>query len=160
MTSLPLPLPRLVYRPEWAVRCGQDPQNPQDPQGEAPIVRDAREGGGPGAATGQGAEPLAPGETPTFRDTCLSQLPFFLVIGAILYFMLIRPQQKQEKARRQMLAAIKVGDEVVTSGGLHGTIASLTEATVTLRVDKVKMVFDRANIARVTGHESAPKPAG
>lgn len=80
----------------------------------------------------------------------VTQLVFFAAIFAIFYFLLIRPQQKQRRQREQLLSAIKRGDRVVTSSGLHGTITGLTEHTVTLRVaDQVKLEFDRSAVARV-----------
>ena len=80
----------------------------------------------------------------------LTQLGFFAAIFAIFYFLLIRPQQKQKKERAQMLAAVKKGDRVVTSGGLHGTVTGLSEHTVILRVsDQVKLEFDRSAIGRI-----------
>ena len=86
-------------------------------------------------------------------------LPLVLIF-VVFYFLLIRPQQKQEKTRRAMLGAVKVGDDVVTSGGIHGTISSLSDTTVTLRVDaKLKLTLDRANIARL-GHEPAATGKG
>jgi preprotein translocase subunit YajC len=79
-----------------------------------------------------------------------TQLLFFAAIFAIFYFLLIRPQQKQRKQRETMLAAVKKGDRVVTTGGLHGTVMGLNEHTVTLRVaDQVKLEFDRAAIGRI-----------
>ena len=78
------------------------------------------------------------------------QVVFFAAIFAIFYFLLIRPQQKQKRDRETMLAAIKKGDRVVTSSGLHGTVLNLNEHTVTLRVaDQVKLEFDRSAIGRV-----------
>lgn len=78
------------------------------------------------------------------------QLLFFAAIIAIFYFLLIRPQQKQKKERERMLSAIKKGDRVVTSGGLHGTIVGLNERTVTLKVaDQVKLEFDRSAVGRI-----------
>ena len=66
------------------------------------------------------------------------------------YFLLIRPQQKQKREREAMLAAVKKGDRVVTSSGLHGTVLNLNEHTVTLRVaDQVKLEFDRSALGRV-----------
>jgi preprotein translocase subunit YajC len=84
-----------------------------------------------------------------------AQLLFFAAIFAIFYFLLVRPQQKQRKEREAMLAAVKKGDRVVTTSGLHGTVVALTENTVTLKVaDQVKLDFDRAAIGRiVTGVE-------
>jgi preprotein translocase subunit YajC len=82
-----------------------------------------------------------------------SMLPTIIMIAsmlAIFYFLLLRPQQKQKQERERMLAAIKRGDRVVTTSGLHGTVTNLTEHTITLRVaDQVKLEFDRSAIGRV-----------
>jgi preprotein translocase subunit YajC len=79
-----------------------------------------------------------------------TQLLFFAAIFAIFYFLLIRPQQKQRKERETMLAAVKKGDRVVTTGGLHGTVMGLNEHTITLKVaDQVKLEFDRSAIGRI-----------
>jgi preprotein translocase subunit YajC len=80
----------------------------------------------------------------------VTQLVFFAAIFAIFYFLLIRPQQRQRRERDRLLSALKRGDRVVTTSGLHGTITGLTEHTVTLRVaDQVKLEFDRAAIGRL-----------
>ena len=80
----------------------------------------------------------------------VTQLLFFAAIFAIFYFLLIRPQQRQKADRQRMLDALKRGDRVVTSGGLHGTVIGLTEHTVSLRVaDQVKLEFDRSAVGRV-----------
>jgi preprotein translocase subunit YajC len=83
-------------------------------------------------------------------NAILTQVVFFAAIFAVFYFLLIRPQQTQRRARERLLAAIKRGDRVVTTGGLHGTITGLEDTTVTLRVaDQVKVTVDRAAIGRV-----------
>lgn len=83
-------------------------------------------------------------------NAILTQVVFFAAIFAVFYFLLIRPQQTQRRERERLLAAIKRGDRVVTTGGLHGTITGLEDATVTLRVaDQVKVTVDRAAIGRV-----------
>ncbi|MDP6929930.1 MAG: preprotein translocase subunit YajC [Planctomycetota bacterium] len=90
----------------------------------------------------------------------MDNLWIFLPMIAIFYFMLIRPQQKQEKQRRAMIEGIKKGDKVVTSGGIHGVITNLNDKTITLRVDsdnKVKLVLDRANVGRVLGDPAQEK---
>lgn len=80
----------------------------------------------------------------------LTQLAFFAAIFAIFYFLLIRPQQRQKRERERMLTAVKRGDRVVTTGGLHGTVTGLGDHTVVLRVaDNVKLEFDRAAIGRI-----------
>ena len=73
-----------------------------------------------------------------------------IVLFVLFYFMLIRPQQKTRREQEAMLKAIKKHDEVVTIGGLHGTIVNVKDTTVTLRVDdNTKVDVDRSAIARV-----------
>ena len=83
----------------------------------------------------------------------------FAAMFAILYFIVLRPQQKQKADRERMLNALKKGDRVVTTSGMHGTIIGLGEHTITLRVaDQVKLEFDRGSIGRVmevTGDKDA-----
>jgi preprotein translocase subunit YajC len=81
-------------------------------------------------------------------------LPFVLMF-AVFYFLLIRPQQKKTKTRNLMLSQLKKGDKVTTIGGLHGTIAEITDDTIVLRVnDTTKMTFERSAINNVVS--SAP----
>lgn len=71
-----------------------------------------------------------------------------IIIFAIFYFILIRPQQKRQKEQRQLLQNLRKGDKVVTTGGLQGTIASLSDTVVTLEIaDKVKVKVGRSYIA-------------
>ncbi len=80
----------------------------------------------------------------------ISTLIMFGAIFLIFYFMIIRPQQKRAKEREKMLSALQKGDKVVTSGGMHGTIAGLDEKTVLLQVsDNVKIKFERSAVATV-----------
>lgn len=76
---------------------------------------------------------------------------------AVLYFLLIRPQQKRQKQRTQLLGALKKGDKIVTIGGLHGTIVEISDDTVVLLVnDATKLTFDRSAINNVKPAASAP----
>ena len=80
----------------------------------------------------------------------MSVLPLMIGMFAIMYFLIIRPQQKQRKDREALLSAIKKGDRVVTTGGLYGTVVGLSEQTVTLKVaDQVKMEFERSAVGRI-----------
>lgn len=80
----------------------------------------------------------------------LSILPLMIGMFAIMYFLIIRPQQKQRRERENLLRTIKKGDRVVTSGGLFGTVVGLSEHTVTLKVaDQVKLDFERGAIGRI-----------
>jgi preprotein translocase subunit YajC len=92
----------------------------------------------------------APGGFPGGPAALLANPAIWLVaMFLIMYFMMIRPQQKQRRDRDAMLNALKRGDRVVTSGGLHGTITNITDTTVTLRCDQVKLEFDRSAVGRV-----------
>lgn len=80
----------------------------------------------------------------------ISTLIMFGAIFLIFYFMIIRPQQKRAKEREKMLSNMQKGDKVITSGGLHGTIAGIDEKTVLLQVsDNFKMKFEKSAIASV-----------
>ena len=78
-----------------------------------------------------------------------SIIPFVLIIG-IFYMLIIRPQSKKRKETEKMLSAIKKGDKVITIGGLHGTVQSVRETNVIIKVDdNVKLEFLRSAIANV-----------
>jgi preprotein translocase subunit YajC len=96
-----------------------------------------------------GGGPAASG-SPNSNMTFILQIAQFLPIIAIFYLLLIRPQQQQAKKLKAMLAALKKGDKVVTSGGLLGTIVGLDEQKAVLRVaDDVKMEFLKSAIVSV-----------
>jgi preprotein translocase subunit YajC len=78
-----------------------------------------------------------------------------ILMFAIFYFLLIRPQQKKQKQHRQMLSSIKKGDRVITSGGLYGRITGLTDTVVTLEIsEKVRVKVGRGNIAGLAQSEN------
>ena len=73
-----------------------------------------------------------------------------IILVLFFYFLLYRPQKQAQKKRDAMLAALKVGDEVITLGGMHGRITALDEKTVTLRAaDNVNIVFERSAVSAV-----------
>lgn len=78
-------------------------------------------------------------------------LPIVALLG-VFYFLLLRPQQKQQKKVREMLAAIKVGDRIKTIGGIYGRIVKIKDEdyiTIEVGPDKVNLVFDRKAISTV-----------
>lgn len=82
--------------------------------------------------------------------TLVSLLPLILVF-VIFYFMLIRPQQKRQKELLEMQTALVRGDKVVTIGGLHGTVDSVSDITFVLKSnDGSKLTFDKAAVREVT----------
>jgi len=83
--------------------------------------------------------------------------PLFMIVAfvAIMYFFLLRPSQKREKERQQMLGSLAKNDQVVTTGGIYGTIVGLKDKTVVLRVNddqNIKMEFLRGSISQVVSH--------
>jgi preprotein translocase subunit YajC len=104
----------------------------------------------------QTAVPAAPGAS---QPDLLQTLLPFLFMGVIFYFLLIRPQQKRQKAHQQLMANLKSGDRVVTSSGIHGLIANVKETTFLLKVaDNVKIEIDKSAVAGVE-KSSEPKAA-
>src|ERR1700750_1592976 len=75
-----------------------------------------------------------------------------LFIFAVFYFLLIMPQQRRQKKWQAMLSELKTGDKVVTSGGLRGTIFSIKDDALILRVppDNLKLEVSRGSIVTVT----------
>lgn len=88
-------------------------------------------------------------------------LPLILMF-VIFYFLLIRPQQKKQKQHRELLANLKKGDQVVTSGGLYGKITGITDTVVTLEIaDRVRVKVARSFVSGVTSQgETPPAPTG
>ena len=78
-------------------------------------------------------------------------IPLILMF-AIFYFLLIRPQQKKAKQHREMISSIKKGDRVVSSGGLHGLVTGITDEVVTMEIaPKVRVKVSRASVAGLLG---------
>lgn len=85
-----------------------------------------------------------------------SFLPLIAIV-AIFYFLVFMPMQKQKKAQAQMLSDLQAGAEVLTNGGIVGTIVSITGDTLILRVkpDNIKLQLSRASVASLVRQESA-----
>jgi len=85
----------------------------------------------------------------TTINPIVALVPYLLIFG-IFYFLVIKPQKEQQKNFQKMLNDLKKNDEIVTSGGIHGTIVNIKEKTLTIRIDdNVKVEIDRAAVARV-----------
>ena len=82
----------------------------------------------------------------------MSFLPL-VVIFVLFFFMIIRPQMKQAKEQRNMIAALQKGDEVVTSGGIVGKVTKVTEAFVTLEI----AANTEINVQKVAIQTALPK---
>jgi preprotein translocase subunit YajC len=80
---------------------------------------------------------------------------------AIFYFLLIRPQRKQQDDHKKLLASLQKGDQIVTSGGILGEVIHLKENEVTIRSGESRLVVMRANVANIVKRPAAAeaKPA-
>ncbi len=80
-------------------------------------------------------------------------MPFLLVI-AIFYFIILLPMKRRQKKVQEFLSALKVGDRVITTSGIYGTIMKLNERSVQLQIaDKVRIEVSRAAIGGYQGQE-------
>lgn len=84
----------------------------------------------------------------------LIQFVPLILIFAIFYFILVVPMRKRQKAHQELLRALKKGDRVVTTGGLHGVIAAVQENVVVLKLaDNLKVKVSRSAVAGFQGSE-------
>ena len=75
---------------------------------------------------------------------------WFVVLIAIFWFLLLRPQRQEQKKRDEMIKSLHRGDRVVTMGGMHGTIVDLTDDTALVRIaDKVEVTISRTAVGSV-----------
>jgi preprotein translocase subunit YajC len=103
-----------------------------------------------GGAAGQGG-----GGSP------MSLIFMIIAIFAVMYFLMIRPQQRQKKQHQDLLSTVGKGDKVITVGGLHGTIAGVKDNTVIVKIaDNVKVELSRASISKIVASKSAKSSAG
>jgi len=103
-------------------------------------------------AHAQEAASTAVNTTAGIPDIFQSFLPIILIVG-VFYFLLIRPQQKQQKKLKQMISNAKKGDEVVMSSGIYGKISDIKDDTIMLQVaNNVALKFQRNSIQSVKGH--------
>ena len=86
-------------------------------------------------------------------------IPLILMF-VIFYFLLIRPQQKKTKEHRQMIASLKKGDRIVTSGGIHGRITGMDDVTLTVEIaDRVRVKVARGNVSAMAQGVAQSQPA-
>ena len=82
------------------------------------------------------------------------QMVPYLLMFVIFYFVLLAPMRKQQKKQKEMLSTLKKGDRVVTSGGIHGTVAQVEDQIVWLKIaDTSKIKINRSAIAGLVGRD-------
>lgn len=99
-------------------------------------------------------------QQPSSGEGMLRMLPMFGMIFVVMYFLMIRPQNKQRKERDAMLAALKKDDHVLTSSGIYGVVKIVKpeDPDVTLCIDEKNDVRIRVSKASISGLERAAKP--
>lgn len=86
-------------------------------------------------------------------------LPIILMLG-IMWFFLIRPQQKKQKEHRALIDNLKKGDRIVTSGGLIGKVTGVSDATLTVEIaDRVRVKVNRGSVAGLAQPSTPAQPA-
>jgi len=112
-------------------------------QESTPVAAPATAPAGEGAGE---AQPAGPGG--------LGMMPFFIGMFVIMYFVMIRPQQKRAKEHRERIESLKIGSKVISAGGIHGLVTNVSDKTVTVKVsDNSKIKFEKASISQVFGND-------
>ena len=101
---------------------------------------------------------LAEGEAQQQGGSPFGQIGFMVIIFVLFYFMLIRPQRRQQKEHQLKLAALRTGDEVVAAGGIHGLVTNVQDRTVTLKIaDNVKIKVEKASVLTILKKSDEPE---
>jgi len=99
-------------------------------------------------------QPLAASSSSS--GSSLSLVLFLVVISASFYFLLIRPQRRRSRQQRSLLDSINVGDEVMTIGGIYGTVRGMDDESFTLEVaPQIDLRVSRSAVARKLVYEDA-----
>lgn len=99
------------------------------------------------AAHGATTTQAAPAGQP--QSIFSSPLVLLVLIGIMMYFMLFRPQQQRAKQMAKLLASLKSGDKVITSGGIIGVVITVKDKTVSLRSADAKMEVTKSSITEI-----------
>jgi preprotein translocase subunit YajC len=77
----------------------------------------------------------------------LTQFAPFLLMFVVIYFFMIRPQQKRAKQEKEFESALKVGDKIITKSGMHGKVAEVAETTIVIETMAGKLKMERSAIS-------------
>lgn len=102
---------------------------------------------------------FAMGAPPTGGSAWLQFIPFLLVL-AIFYFIILLPMKRKQQKVQEFLSSLKVGDRIITTGGIYGQITRLADETVQLQIaDKIRIDVARAAIGGYQGQPPVVEPA-
>ncbi len=97
---------------------------------------------------------------PATATSPIVQMVPYILMFVIFYFVLLAPMRKQQKKQKELLAGLKKGDRVVTSGGIHGTVQQVEDQIVWLKIaDTVKIKINRSAIAGPSGEPDSKESA-
>jgi preprotein translocase subunit YajC len=106
-----------------------------------------------------GSPLLALGATPEGGSPWLQLVPFVIVLG-IFYFIILLPMRRKQQKVQQFLEGLKVGDRVITTGGIYGQVTRLNEQSVQLQIaDKIRIEVAKAAIGGYQGQAPVVEPA-
>jgi preprotein translocase subunit YajC len=89
----------------------------------------------------------------------MGMLPMMILMFVIIYFFMIRPEQKKQKARAELLKNVKKGDKVLTAGGIVGIVGNVKDNTIVVRIaDNTNVEFTKSAITSVITEEPAKSP--
>lgn len=86
--------------------------------------------------------------------SALPSILFLALMVGVFYFLIIRPQRRRSQAQKDLAASLQIGDEVRTIGGVHGTVVSMTEDSVVLRVEDGQIRFSKRAIGNRVGDDT------
>ncbi|MEE2807858.1 MAG: preprotein translocase subunit YajC [Verrucomicrobiota bacterium] len=99
---------------------------------------------------------MAQGEGQAPQGGGLGSFMPLILIFVIFYFVLIRPQKQKQKQLQAQVEAMKIGDKVITAGGIHGLVTNVKKQSVSVKVDNnVKIEFEKGSIATVISKDSS-----
>ncbi|HZJ38290.1 MAG TPA: preprotein translocase subunit YajC [Chthoniobacterales bacterium] len=102
----------------------------------------------------------APAPAPSGAGSGLFGILPFIFIFVIMYYVVLRPQMRRQKEQARLVAALKTGDRVVTSSGIHGLISNVKDTTVIVKVaDNVKIEMEKTAVTNVVKTDAAKNVA-
>ena len=102
----------------------------------------------------------APAPAPSGAGSGLFSILPFIFIFVIMYYVVLRPQMRRQKDQARLVAALKTGDRVVTSSGIHGLISNVKDTTVIVKVaDNVKIEMEKTAVTNVVKTDAAKNVA-
>ena len=102
---------------------------------------------------------FAMGLSPDGANPLVQIIPFFLILG-IFYFIILLPSKRKQQKVQQFLASLKVGDRVITTGGIYGQVTRLGEQSLQLQIaDKLKIEVAKAAIGGYQGQPPVVEPS-